>query len=237
MNKPILVVYTGEELSVEQQGVLERSQLIYKSEYGSLLSILPSDFYHCPEDSLMNLERSFPNYGFRNNVWASDSTGYIFYESYDSFSATKHLLGEGALELSKDWYKNLAEFKPGTYKKDTDYELTLWYYSQDSSRVFQTIGVHAFGIDGKNLGWIKSTNIKNCETIFGEWSLLRLKFRIDRPENVVKIVTAGDEKKTRVFYDNLLVRELTTDVIQKTVMNGDSVLVLNNDIISFCKDK
>ena len=234
-DKPILVVYTGEELSVNQQSILDRSKPIFRNDYGSLHVIFPSQFYECTDDSVWNITSYDSTLVQRNHIWVSDSSGFVYYEDYDSLGAEFTLFGNGSLVLPKWDFRTLKEFDAFTFESNTNYELSLWFYNHDSSRVKEIIGVHSTTPEGVNDGWLAKTNAKNSETVFGNWSLVKMGFRVDKPENTIRILSAADKKGVHVYYDNLMVRESAVKVVQKTVMKGDSVLIINNEIISFCK--
>ena len=234
--KPILISYTGQDLSTEQQGILNRSKLIYTNEYGSLHSIFPGQLYTCPADSLKNIQRSFAEYTEHRNCWTSDSTGYYFLSEFNDQKSKHILLGNGAMQQPKNGYRVLGEFKPLTFKKGVEYEFTVWCYNKDEGRIHELIGLHYYTPKSENAGWLTYTNTKFSETIFGNWSLVRIKFTVEKPENIIKVLVEGNRKNMDMYYDNLLLREMSVTVVQKTVFEGDSVIVINNDILPFCEN-
>ena len=235
-NKPILISYTGQELSAEQQDILSRSKLIYTNNKGSLYSIYPDQFYSCPSDTLQDIQRSFAGYKELPNCWVSDSNGYFFLSEFTNQKSEQVLLGNGALQLPKNGYRVLHTFESNTFKKNVEYEFTVWYYNEGAGRVHELIGLHYFTPEGDNAGWLKYTDAKFSETIFGNWSLVRLTFTVDKPQNIIKVLVDGNKKNMDMYYDNLLIREKSLTVVQKTVFKGDSVVVINNNILSFCQN-
>jgi hypothetical protein len=235
-NKPILISYTNEPLSAQQQGVLSRAKLLYSNNYGGLYAIYPNQFYSCPEDSLKNIQKSFPNYMEKNNCWVSDSNAFYFLYNLDSLTAKHTMLGTGALQQPKKGYRDVLEFEEYTFSKGVKYELSLWFYNKGVGRIHEIIGMHYFTPEGVNDGWVKFTEAKKSETLFGDWSLIRMEFEVDKPQKIIRLLSAGEKENMDVFFDNILIRDLDINVVQKTVFEGDSVLIINNEVLPFCQN-
>lgn len=77
---------------------------------------------------------------------------------------------------------------------------------------------------------------KQSEVIYGDWSLIELKFKVVNSNNKIFIVSKGKENaKEKLYLDDLLICEKNSMVYKNISENGLQVLFKNNHEIKIRK--
>jgi hypothetical protein len=160
--KPILVLYSRENLSKNESDLLKRAQLITGSSQFEL--------YRLEFDSL-----------FKVSSCRKSKKNYI-HASFDNIIAPITYKGKGAfMGKMKNW-NIIYDFAPDTIKNGQVYLVSFWIYNCGYNCGQDKLNSMVF-IDYENSTgekeWLSLTNPANSETIDGCWSKVELNLKIE----------------------------------------------------------
>ena len=247
--KPFLIIYSNEELTVYEQAILDKGTKIYSDNDYSLYSVTKDElFRNTSAEEIRNFEqlrdRLTDVNGFLLTVSDSiasvvDTNAVISYNSYEDTPQVMSFRGKGAYYGEMKNYNHLATFDPSRLNKDKEYVASYWMYNDGENYGQDALNSMTFieskDKDGKVINWFGMTNPARSFVINGSWSLIELTFKIpDGAKSITICLKDDDDSKIKFHVDDILIRAKDTDVYMVMKEENGSVVELfkNNHRIS-----
>ena len=233
--KPVLIIYSKEQLQYDESDVLSRAIRIYSNNLVELYE-LPYDslFKYCGEAEIIRFEKEQPMLQQKNGFWMSDTSQFFLSNNFDKFSSGKTFAGQGAFTGTMSAYNFLLPDTILDLDTSQYYEASFWYYN----RGFLVNNVMAYvqekTSDNKNATVIASQNLAGCSNISGEWSLVKIIFRLQSAGDKISISIKGNDGFSQpVYADELLVRPFSVNIMKALSYKNNAVtkLYVNNIIL------
>lgn len=150
-----------------------------------------------------------------NNVFIRNSDSEFSLDTLHAFS--------GIMEKTN----LIVNLDAGRMVSNIEYELSFWYLNS-GNRMDAYFYVNQIDADG-NQSWTNYHSVEKWSESYGNWSLVKSHFV--KNENTDKIEISFFYEKNYdeiVYYDNILVRPLNTDVLRQ---NSDGEITFNNKLL------
>jgi hypothetical protein len=238
-DKPFLVIFSKQNISKYERAFLKRATVVEKNSEFEAYSITKDQLLKFNTENEINQYKTKKDGLFYRNGFLTNDTSSIFY--FDSFDETKtdiKLDGNGSFTGLKKNYNTLAKFNPGYFKKDEDYIASFWMYNAGDNFGQDQLN-SMFILQEKNIKtskWSKIVNPMNSQVINGDWSLVEMEFKIEAPDDNIDFILKGDNySKIRIYLDDFMIYKKGSSnyKIESNEMKNDSVLLINNQRISF----
>jgi len=163
-------------------------------------------------------------YPIKNNTFTNDTTAFIYQDDFENKKSTVSHFSKNAFEFPKRGETVLANFPSQSFQKEKTYSLLNdWFRFIVEERNPKT----------GEFKYLQTSFPEFSEVIDGDWSLVEMKFKIDYPENEIRIITIGKELTADLLIrvDGLLIRENGIDVFQNKIEHeGEFYIKKNNHI-------
>lgn len=232
--KLFLILYSHEDLSSGEKGILNKGDIVFSCEEYDLLSVSKGKLFENTAKYEIKHFNTIKESLVQNNgflMFPKDSNSFVLYISFDDKPTDKLYRGNGAFTCSKSDYNLLVEIEPGILSVDREYEVSLWInnsgenYGQDvlNSMLF----VQSEDTVAKKQEWIANTNPAKSSIINGNWSMVELSFKIsDQNAKISVYIKGGRTPKINYFVDDLLIREKGTDVYKIIEKRDEQIIEL-----------
>ncbi len=247
-DKPFLIVVSDELNSQYEKSIKDRAYTIYGTREFQLMEISKQDLLRWDStmisdefDNRVDLDDGFFHdiYSVKNNTFTNDTTSFIYQNDFEEKKSTVSHFSENAFEFPKRGETVLAQFPPQTFKKEKTYRLSTWFYNGQNDALNDWF---RFIVEERNpktgeFKYLTTTFPEFSEVIDGDWSLVEMDFKIDYPENEIRIILIGKEltADVKVRVDGLLIREKGVDVFQNKIEHNGAFYIKKNNHIQ--KDK
>jgi len=213
--KPLLLVKSSADLTINEQDLLKKGALFYKDHELGLYSLSLGDLTRNSGRDIIDLfQQQRHTLTRRGKFYATDSSSLIFFTSYDDRPSAIRLEGEGAFSSIKRGENILAEFSPETFAEGKEYHLSVWMHNgvPDALNLWFRLIIGEY--DERVGKWHSTVYFpEEAETIDGDWSLAEGVFQVRDARHKIRIITKGSQAEKAPFHaDNLLIRESGTDV-------------------------
>lgn len=231
--KPILIIKSNEPLSSYEKKILNKATMIYKGENFHLLKLPPQKLFISENDEVYKeYKEQERNLTQKNGFKISDSTGYVYYNSFEHSPSEITFRGKGAYTGVKKGKNVFATIASNTFEKNKSYHLSLWMYNgyKDALNLWFRLIIEEIDQKGKR---VNRTIVfpEESEVINGNWSLVEMTFFIKDPKNEIKIYSKGkSNSKAKLLADDLLIKNSKNDIYKYYFEEntGNNVLFKNN---------
>ena len=228
-SKPLLVVKIPATLTKYENDLLRKSKQIFSGNDIELFSLDLEDLFRNSGQVIYNqFRQKMPTLFKRDSFYISDSASFLFYKGFENLKSDKIFRGNGAFESIKKGKNIYAEFNPGTFSEDKEYNVSLWMYNGEADALNLWFRFIIEEYDETNNKWYSTTIFPEfSETINGDWSLIEGVFKVNSSKNRIYIISKGKENsKASLFADDLLIQEAGTNVYR--LEEDDRLLFYNN---------
>jgi len=230
-NQRFLIIHTGEALSAQEQALWDKTKSLYTSDEIQVGALAYQDLWqNSANDIIDDYRQKEPQLYAKNHFMLSDSLAFVYYKDFESTLSDTSYRGKGAYSSVKKGKNIFAEFKPNTFDENTSYEVSIWMYNAEPDALNLWFRFIIEEYDPEADKWYSTTYFPEfAETINGDWSLIKGRFKIHSKNNWIYVLTKGkDNSKAHLHADDLLIREEGTAVYQ---LQSDGSLFFNNDKI------
>ncbi len=232
--KPFLIVYSGQELSQYEKAILDRATLVFTGNDFKLFSISKSAlFKNTAREEIENFEKMKPSLFSKDGFLTNDTTGFLYYNSFEQSPSKIAFRGKGAFKGPKKNWNKIAVIEKNKLKKGEKYTVAFWIYNE--GRNFGQDVVNALFLiqerkDG-NVNWIATSNPMNSEVIDGDWSLAEQEFTVNDPGAQIEMIVKGNDrsKMTIIIDDVFIYKSNTLNYKVEKVKEGKIVTLFKND--------
>jgi len=232
--KPFLVIKSNEMLTGNEENILSKCTELYMNDEFTILEIPVNALFANTgnteisafteiEDALMQ----------KSGFLVSDTAGFVFSDSFENNRSNHCFRGKGAYTGMKKGKNTYTGFRPYTFKAGKEYTVSLWMYNNHNDALNNWLRFMVEEHDVVKEAYYTTVNFpEQCETIYGDWSLVELQFTVTDPANPVSIVSIGKDEDAKIplIADDLLVRESSTTVyrVEKREEGRTTLLYKNN---------
>lgn len=230
--KPFLIIRVPTKLTQYENLLLDKATLIkdftgltlYELSYADLFKNTASRYFDEFQNRLPELHQ-------RQGFLVSDTSSYLFYNDFENKKSDKPFRGMGGFESIKKGKNTFAEFKPETFDPGKTYHFSIWMYNgmKDALNLWFQFLIEEWNPETDS--WHTTTFFPDqSEVVYGDWSLVEGTFTVQSSKNRVYMVSKGkDNSKARLFADDLLVKEIDTDIFR---IAKDTLFYNNHHIIN-----
>ncbi len=241
--KPFLII-ESDELTTYETEFKNRSTVIYGTKDFRVREISKSKLLEFDSTKLLyELEDLKVSLGFEdvpfydpppipNNILTSDSLAFFYQNNFESDSSKFARYSYGAYERTKRGENELAKFNSNTFEKDKTYVLSAWFFNGQNDALNDWF---RFIVEERNpkTGEFKYTTCfpEFSEVIDGDWSMIEMDFKVDYPENEIRVITIGKELTLDLplYIDDLMIREKGVDVFEEFIKYDGAFYVKKNN--------
>jgi hypothetical protein len=235
--QPFLILFSHEHLSDFEDDLLSRATEIYKNRDFSLFEISKADLFSTDTKKWFDaFEQQKANMLEKDNflLHTTDSSAYLFYNSYEDQPNPVSYESNGALATAKKDYTTLKDFKENELKPNTEYIASFWMntkgknYGQDIPN-----GICVYQVVDKDgsLRWAKTENMSAGLIINGYWSLIQFRFTVENAGLASSLFIKGDDYSKIIWHiDDLFIQEANVDIYQPMgLKNGETTKLFFNN--------
>lgn len=231
--KPFLIYHTGEELLPREKRLLGRADSVASTEFGHLYTLTFDsvfDIAAAPEIALY--EKIEPQLTSQGDLFAKPNTSF-FYTSFEENSSAISFSGKGAYSAPNRGRSKVIQYTPQSLSGGK-HELSLWYYNENNHQTFTNVELEITSPDGS----VFSTYHNPFEGAFilGNWSLVTASFDLSENQSVAVFINADTPIRDSVYVDDLLIRNVESDLYQQISINGNDFLWKNNRLFEYTDD-
>lgn len=230
--RDFLIITSGEAISSYEKMLLSRSEQLFTSENLSLYKISKEALLANNAEQMINDFISMQDDLYEQEEFlTSDSAAWFYFDSFDKQNTDTSFRGTAAYSGMKQGKNTFAALAPHTFSSGKTYIVSAWMYNDNKDALNLWFRFMVEEYDVKQDSWYISTMLpEQSEVIYGNWSLIELKFTVQNGANEVAIVSKGkDNSKAALYLDELLIREEGTDVYR---FQEDALFLNNHEIIN-----
>ncbi len=239
LNKDFLMIYSKEDISDNEMGILEKGKLIFSSDPFDLYEISKESlFFNSAKteiDKFIGLKETLMNY---NCFLTDDTNSFILYNDFEDFESDFVFRGEGAFAGMKNDTIILATINSGDLQSEEPYVASLWLYNNNDQNGQDQL---------TNLDFLQRTILEeevvheisvkpmNSMIINNNWTLVELEFTGNIPDAKLEFVLYGyDHTNREIYIDDLFIypKESVYYKIEDKEGEKISTLFMNNHMIS-----
>jgi len=232
--KPFLIVYSNQDLSQYEKAILDRAKQVFTGNDFKLFSISKSAlFKNTAREEIEDFEKVNPSLFPKDGFLTNDTTGFLYYDSFEQSPSKIAFRGKGAFKGPKKNWNKIAVIEKNRMKKGEKYTVAFWIYNQGKN----------FGQDqtnslfliqerkGDKVKWISTSNPMHSEVINGDWTLVEQEFTVNDPEVQMEFIVKGDDnsKKTAIIDDVFIYKSNTLNYKVEKEKNGKIIALFKND--------
>lgn len=226
--KPFLVIKTNDSITEYEKEILQKCKPLYISDEISVYSLQTEDLFHNNSVEVFEKYQSIKhtlsgNHSFQVSTYST----FLYYNGFEGSSSEQVFRGTAGFQSSKKGQNIFAQFAPYTFENGKKYHVSLWMYNGMANALNDWLRFIIEEYDEETNTWESTTYFpEQSETINGNWSLMEGTFEIKNPKHKIFITTKGqDNAKEALFVDDLLIKEVGTDVFK---VIGQNELFYNN---------
>jgi hypothetical protein len=232
-NKPFLIIYDHSGLSKNENYYLAKAKVLFNNPEYTILEIEKQAFFESTaKEELTAYKAIQPKLFNKKGFLVSDTSKFLYYNDFEDSKSEFSFRGKGALNGVLKDYTQLASFKKGELKPNTQYTIRLWMYNKGKNYGQDQLGGIVFIQEkvGNEVKWmdpyIKPTS---SQVINGAWSLIELPFVPTRSDAEYNLMLKGDDYSDKRFYiDDLLIYDSSLE-IYKFEHKGTTDVLFKND--------
>lgn len=218
--KPLLLIYNDGELKPQERKLFEKASYLCRAN-GVNYYELPLSAFNDINDSIKRYYAIAKNkFSKHGNVFTADSISHVLLLDFDNTPFADATFGKGAHCADISGPMLYFDTLPNGLN-NTEYELSLWAYSDDRRAAFSDVYVTQVDTSGKDLEYYHQCAKFNYNT-YGKWVMCQINFKLLNGKN--KIYIASDAGYNT--FDEIMIRPKNTDVVSK--IENDSVFMFNN---------
>ena len=236
-DKPFLIIFSNEYLTPTEEVLLNRGTLLYDCKEFKLLEISKEKlFTNDAVKEINQFEQKKSSLQFKNGFLTNNPDGIIYYDNYEYFHSDISFRGNGAFYGFKKSFYILVDFTGCNLQKETEYIASFWMHNNGDNFGQDKLG--ALLVIQENYDNIQEWPVvyspaQSC-TIFGDWSLVEMKFTIKDPSHMIYLVIKGEDYSDDIMHiDDMLVYKSGTEIyrIEKEKDGKIQTLFKNNQEI------
>ncbi len=237
-NKPFIIIKSNDEITEYENDILSKSNLLFKTDSFSIFNITKQKLF---ENMAKHEYEKFNNIAItlfnKNGFLVTDTNTFMYYNDFEYQKSNKCFRGNGAYYGEKKGKNIFAQFNPNTFLQDKEYVVSAWMYNAGNEALNGWLRFMVEEFDEKSNKWFETIILpEQSEVIYGDWSLIELKFKVVSSKNKIFIVSKGkDNENQKLCLDDLLIRENTEMVYKVFSYNNMQILFKNNHEIKFLK--
>jgi hypothetical protein len=233
-DRPFLIIVSNESLTSNEEKLIERSNLIYKSDAFRFYEISKTSLFEnsakAEYDNYLSLA---PELIEKDGFYVTDSSSYFYYNDFEDSLSARSYRGDGAFNGPMNKNVNVVTIDGNNFNVGDWYVMSAWVYNcgpnygQDQMSGFLKL---YYKEKGKNRKKIKLVGLRASQIINGCWSLIQIPFEI-KEEEVDYILRLEWRGKSDTFFymDDLLISN-PENQIYKIDENGNSLFKNNHKI-------
>ncbi len=225
LNKPLLILkFKNIQRKPEIVGISD-ANCIYNDNKYALYEILPHHFVNplkspIISDSLKN--NLYKHKGFL----LSDTNSFFYYTGFKNNFPEKYFNKNNSMVAYKAGDNEIYKAKPNTFKKDTSYNLSFWYYNYEDKIIMNSLIILSIDTNNNSIKKVSRKPLKYFYNIYGKWSLISTNFKIDNSNNITQFVLRGQKQfNQKIYIDDLMIRKSNVLVYKQL---SDNYSLLNN---------
>lgn len=227
--KPFLIIKTGNTFTPYENAIIQKGETIHKSDQFELMQIRFEDLFSDDTPiAIKDYKKKSQNPIKQNSFYVSKINSVLYYNDFETTKSIIKFRGQGCYQSIKKGKNLFAEFPPNTFKKDTEYDVSMWMYNGEPDALNLWFRLIVEEYDESKDKWYSTTFFpEQAEVINNNWSLTEGVFRIKNPKNRIYIVSKGkDNSKAALHADDLLIKERNSEVYR--IDKEDNTLFFNN---------
>ncbi|HSH64987.1 MAG TPA: hypothetical protein VLB84_04120, partial [Bacteroidia bacterium] len=232
-DKPFLLIYSNENLSEEEQNLLNKSKMLIKRDDYSLYELDKNIlFKNNAKDEYDVFLKKKDSLFEKNNFLVSDTNLYFSFIDFDKSNAHSFGKENGCYEgLLKDM-NVIYSFEGNKLKSDKQYIGRFWMYNDGENEGQDCLNAMIF-FDKEKAGkseWICLANARTTYQINGNWSLAEIQLDNIDKDAVYKLVVKGDDRSKKTIYiDHFLFFEKGMDIYKIEDRVSNQLTLFHND--------
>ena len=229
--KPFLII-ESDELTLYENELKNRSTIIYETKDFRVREISKSKLLNVDSTKLLyELEKLKASLGFEkepssqsppinNNILTTDTLAFFYQNNFEKKPSQFARFSKGAFEKTKRGENELARFNSNTFEKDKTYVLSAWFFNGQNDALNDWF---RFIVEERNPKTGKSKYTTSfpefSEVIDGDWSLVEMNFKVNFPENEIRIITIGKKLTLDLplYIDDLMIRKKGVDIFEEHI--------------------
>ncbi len=239
--KPFLIIRSNEETSEYEMDILNKSSLLLKTDLFSIYQISKHKlFENTAKNEFENFNKKKDSLFIKGDFLVKDTNAFIYFNDYENNQSDTTFRGKGSYSGIKKGKNTFAQFDSNTFSADKEYVVSAWMYNGEKDALNSWLRLMVEEFDEANNQWFTTTTFpEKSEVIYGNWSLIELKFKVKNAKNKIYIVSKGkDDSKEKLHLDDLLIRESNSIVYRIYYQNNIQILFKNNHEIKIqCNNK
>lgn len=206
--KPFLLICSKEELTENEQTLLNKSHLIKTNKKFSIYEIGAKELFENTAkkefDAYFNAK---PHLIAKEGFLFSDTSNFFFYNDFENLKNKITHSGNGSLKLNKKGVNQIFTIEGSHLNVNKKYVASFWLYNKGQDRL------NNCEILQKNTCNNTTTSLKKykpmeSEIISGDWSMIKMKFQInDLKEDIIFEFQGFDIENSNMYLDDLFVHE------------------------------
>jgi len=227
-------VYSNEKLPGYEKDILDKAMLIYSGDNFKLYKI-PKQvlFKNTAQEEIDKFNKLKPSLFLKNGFLTTDTTGYLFYDSFEQNPSGIVFRGKGVYKGPKKNWNKIATIEKNKLKQGDKYMVAFWIYNlgknfgQDQANSLFLIQERK----GDQVKWISTSNPMHSEVINGDWTLVEQEFTVNDPEAQIEFIVKGDDnsKKTTIIDDVFIYKSNTLNYKVEKEKDGKISILFKND--------
>ena len=215
-DKPLLLVYTTENMSDSELWLKNRSKVLWTNKRVTLAELKLKTFNNSYQNWLNFAENIKPKLIGNDSIKSNTSISKIYYLNFDDKEADHVFNGNGAFFKRR---KTLQVFNEDFSQKGMtgQFELSFWLFFDKRTYNMPQPQLHSYDKDGNLIQTIK-LNSRETHNIYSDWVRIEQNFEIEKGL-VYKLEITGKF----ITIDDLLLKPKGTTVFVKT-QNGNEML-------------
>ena len=232
--KPFLLICSKEELTENEQTLLNKSHLIKTNKKFSIYEIGAKElFENTAKKEFDAYFKAKPHLIAKEGFLFSDTSNFFFYNDFENLKNKITHSGNGSLKLNKKGVNQIFTIEGSHLNVNKKYVASFWLYNKGQDRL------NNCEILQKNTSNNITTSLKKykpmeSEIISGDWSMIKMKFQInDLKEDIIFEFQGFDIENSNMYLDDLFVHEEKTLIYKelKPIPENKFELFKNNHFI------
>jgi hypothetical protein len=238
-HKPLLLVYTKEELAEIEQSLLAKGEVILETEEFNCLRLSVEKLHKGSDDMVSEFLSKRENLYFneRSGYYYSDSVKFI-YEAFDDLKSPVSKRGEGALTLDRNNLTNIFHSQGGELKPKREYTFSFWYYNYIFDQSFTGLSFHLKDSSGNIYDTKYPTDPISTPLYEGYWAYNEFDFVLENSSDVFELaISAVDLYADSLYVDEVLIFpkgqklfkpvQNTSGKMEELIINNESMKILD----------
>lgn len=212
--RSFLVLYTRDDLDLQETYWLSRSKKIWENNKFELWNLNYEDVFSSTEGAVwINFDAKKDSLLQLPGGWLSTRPGFVFSLSFDSLHSDTLKRGPGGFSGNSAYYNTLIDKQKFPFDADRDYILSYWYYNHGDGQNQTNLIISETDPENNTTEWTQFLSPVRSKNIDGDWSLVEQKFRPKNPHMLISVFFKEELHNNMNFWaDELLLRPADADV-------------------------